>query len=72
MEPPEKRAKALAGLSEAAESSSDEEGDLLLPVDEEMGDESADEEVMVPRGPKSTAAVSYSTPFFQLGLTFFI
>ena len=63
VEPPKKKVKALAGLTEAAEQSSDEEADLLLPVNDQMEEYKSldDEEIMVPRGPKALGTVSMSS-----------
>ena len=68
LEPPKKKAKALAGLTEAAEQSSDEDADLLLPVDEQMEEEdekSVEAETMVPRVPKANGKVSCLTSFWH-------
>ena len=62
LEPPKKRAKALAGLSENGELSSDEE-DMLLPVDVRDEEDEQDREVMVPRQAEAAAKVTISNHF---------
>lgn len=58
LEPPKKRVKALAGIPESGDLSSDEE-DLLLPVEaqEDAEEEDEDAEVMVPKGSKHSSKV---------------